>query len=350
MGKGKALVTGATGFIGSYLICALLERGYHVRGSVQNKADSAKLAPLKAFPHQENLEIVEADLLKPASWDSVVQSCDFVFHVAAQITFKTAEDVEKMITSIVDGTSAILKAAAKYDVKAVIITSSVATMYDFSHPGKVFTEEDWVDPLAKETMGYAKGKLSMEKAAMEFWESTGRKFKLSILNPVTVLGPTKVSKPFWSASVVIPLLDGSTKEMCQISMPLVDIRDVVEAEIRALELPISNGRRYICASGESPSIKNMADILREEFSKHGRDVSNIPVVEMKECPYTGENSENNVMRVGWGKVSLVSNERAKKELGMTFRSAKEAIIGMAHSLIELGVVPDLPLLSSAAKK
>lgn len=79
------LVTGATGYIASFLIKLLLEKGHTVRGTIRSLASKEKYGFLMKLDGLERLELVEADLMDENSWDKAVTGCDFVFHVASPI-------------------------------------------------------------------------------------------------------------------------------------------------------------------------------------------------------------------------------------------------------------------------
>lgn len=79
-------VTGASGYVASQLVARLLRGGHTVRGTVRNASDP-KVAFLKALPNADTrLTLHEADLLKPGSFDSVVDGCDYVMHTGTTYT------------------------------------------------------------------------------------------------------------------------------------------------------------------------------------------------------------------------------------------------------------------------
>ncbi len=84
--KKKVVITGITGFLGSH-VCNyfLMDGSFDVRGTVRDKNNETKLAPLrKAFGENFNkLELVEADLLKPETIDEAIKGCDYVIHTAS---------------------------------------------------------------------------------------------------------------------------------------------------------------------------------------------------------------------------------------------------------------------------
>ena len=89
--KPLVVVTGITGYIGSWVtLKALQDGGYRVRGTVRDKTNAAKLDPLKAAFGEElfgKLELVEADLLDEASIGAAIEGATYVLHVASPYRF-----------------------------------------------------------------------------------------------------------------------------------------------------------------------------------------------------------------------------------------------------------------------
>ena len=330
----KVLITGITGFLGTHIAKLLLEKGYFVRGTVRDPKNSVKLAPLKEFPQQDHLEIVVGDLLKAETWEPAVSGCDYVIHTAAPVTLATPKDESVIITPMVEGMKAILAACAKCkEVKGIVITSSVATVLDLSDPSKkIFSEADWAN--VEGNFAYGKGKTLEEKIAWDFYNSmdSSHRIRMTVINPSYIMGPSLLKTEFSSSYYTKKLLTGEMKLLPKLLFTIVDVRDVALAHLLALENPIADGKRYICFSGEHMWIRDIAQELKTEFAKFGYNVS---CEEMQECP---AKDKADVLYLRWAKTYKLVNELIKKELGMTFRSAKEAILELAHSLIKQGIV------------
>lgn len=85
----KVCVTGANGFLGSFIVKELLERNYHVRGTVRSTKDETKTAHLHSLPNAEKLlELVEADMGEENCFDEAFKGCKWVIHSASPFTFK----------------------------------------------------------------------------------------------------------------------------------------------------------------------------------------------------------------------------------------------------------------------
>ena len=116
----KALVTGATGFVGAAVARALLAEGWGVRALVRSGSDRRNLAGLAVEP-------TVGDLTDPASLDRALEGCEAVFHVAADYRL-WARRPEDIYESNVQGTRRLLVAAARAGIEKFVYTSTVATM------------------------------------------------------------------------------------------------------------------------------------------------------------------------------------------------------------------------------
>ncbi|KAG5719291.1 NADPH-dependent methylglyoxal reductase GRE2 [Termitomyces sp. T112] len=244
----KVLVTGANGFIAMWIVRKLLEKGYAVRGTVRS-ADKAKYLEeyFKAYGHKFEFMIVE-DIAKSGAFD---------------------EAVKELLEPAVNGTVGILKSALAYgqEVKRVVVISSVAAVSDFS-VYKLLNEDDWNEPSVIEikekgadAAGYVKyyaSKTAAERAAWQFYEDnkTGISWDLSVLNPSYVFGPPVhelkssdalgTSLRLWYDVVVV---GGQTEDFLKTGLAFIDVRDVAEANVLALENEAAGGERIIISAG-----------------------------------------------------------------------------------------------------
>jgi nucleoside-diphosphate-sugar epimerase len=206
----KVVITGISGFLGSYVCDTFLRDGrFNVRGTVRDAKNERKVGPLrKAFGDLFNeLELFEADLMNPESLDKAIEGCDYVVHTASPVP-NTGEpkDENVLIRPAVDGTLAVLRAAHKHKVRRVVITSSLSAivMKTPENIKEVFDENDWSDIEA--CPAYDKSKTLAEKAAWDYLYSLPEegRFELVAINPVFILGPALI--PAESSTQAIKLL------------------------------------------------------------------------------------------------------------------------------------------------
>ncbi|XP_048551362.1 cinnamoyl-CoA reductase 1-like, partial [Triticum urartu] len=246
-GRGRTVcVTGAGGFIASWLVKLLLEKGYVVHGTVRNPDDMTRNAHLRALEGAtDRLTLFRVDLLDKESLVAAFQRCEGVFHTACPVT----DDPEKMIEPAVNGTRNVINAAAEVgSIRRVVMTSSIGAVY--MDPRRTLDgkadETCWSDlEFCKNTKNwYCYAKTVAEQAAWELAKE--RKLDLVVINPSLVLGPllqTAVNASTWH---IAKYLDGSVQTYANAAQAYVHVQDVADAHTRAYETPDAHGR-YLCA-------------------------------------------------------------------------------------------------------
>ena len=240
------LVTGATGYIASHLIKLLLEKGYKVRGTIRSLKNRDKHAFLyNLCPEKnKNLELVEADLLKPATWPAAVEGVDYVMHLASPFPGVIPNNENEVIRPAVEGTINVIQAAIDKGVKKVVLTSSVVAIY-CGHDGKPTGPDDW--SIEEKCEPYPKSKTRAEKAAWDLWKKSEGKLELATVNPGFVLGPVFSSNGGTSEKTIVDFMKGRVPGVPKVNIACVDVRDVAECHLKAMENPNSNGKRiYLC--------------------------------------------------------------------------------------------------------
>ena len=234
-------VTGASSFIGSWVVAYLLERGYWVRGTVRALGRQAHLTSLPGAP--ERLSLFSADLLDgPAAFGEAMEGCSGVIHCASPFFFESSDPARELIAPAVEGTRAVLRAAlAAPLVRKVVLTSSMAAVYvSTRRSDHVHTEEDWSDlaHVRATSQHYAESKLLAEREAWRILaeeQPPGRGLLLATICPSQCLGPLMQPYLNTSARAVVEHADGSKALAANRSKGFVDVRDVALAHILALE-------------------------------------------------------------------------------------------------------------------
>ncbi|KAJ7560504.1 hypothetical protein O6H91_04G132800 [Diphasiastrum complanatum] len=252
--KGTVCVTGATGFLASWLVMRLLRKGYRVRATVRDPGNKSKVAHLRALPGaSERLELVGADLLTHGSFDAVVNGCQGVFHTASPVTIVKKDPQMEMIEPAVNGTLNVLSSCAKApSVKRVVLTSSTAAIRfrDGFPANSQLDETSWssIEFCTKHKIWYHLAKTLAEKAAWEF--ARKNKLDLVVVLPSFVVGPVLPPELSSTAADVLGLLKGTREKFEMHSrMGYVHVDDVASAHILVFEQPSAEGR-YICSATE----------------------------------------------------------------------------------------------------
>jgi len=196
------MVTGGTGYIGSWIVKDLLDRGYIVRMTVRDKSNRSKYEQLVLMAEKSKgkLEIWEANLLKEGSFDEAAKGADAIIHVASPFTLKFKNAQKELLDPALRGARNVLNAASKSGtVKKVVLTSSVAAIYgdssDMQELGlDEFTEEHFNTTSSAQHQPYSFSKTIAEKEAWKLFKQQNF-WKLVVVNPSFVIGIYRLSFP-----------------------------------------------------------------------------------------------------------------------------------------------------------
>ena len=215
------LVTGGTGFVGANVVRELLDAGVTVRVLARAGSDRRALGTLP-------VEIVEGDLCVPASLRRAVAGVTTLFHVAADYRL-WARDPQELYRANVDGTRAILAAAADAGVRRVVHTSTVGAL-GIPEDGTPGTEQT---PIGLHDMvgPYKKSKFLAEQVALEFARAG---LPVVVVNPSAPVGPWDV-KPTPTGQMIVDFLEGRMFTSLDTGLNLVHVRDVARGHLRAAE-------------------------------------------------------------------------------------------------------------------
>ncbi|KAK7850544.1 tetraketide alpha-pyrone reductase 1 [Quercus suber] len=303
-------VTGASGYIASWLVKLLLQSGYTVKATVRDTKDLKKTEhllaldgakerlklfkadlldegsfdsavdgcqalatnnlafqlnslhlysteDLKKTEHllaldgaKERLKLFKADLLDEGSFDSAVDGCQGVFHTASPVLMTASDPQSQLIDPAVKGTLNVLRSCAKVpSIKRVIITSSMASvMFNGKtlSPDVVIDETWFSDPISCEKLKLWY-MLSKTLAEEAAWKfAEENDIDLVAINPGLVIGPLIEPTLGFSLETFLNLVKG-TEVFPDGMCILVDVRDVANAHIQAFEIPAASGRYCIVA-------------------------------------------------------------------------------------------------------
>ncbi|ASK32282.1 aldehyde reductase [Chryseobacterium sp. T16E-39] len=332
------LVTGGTGFVAIHTILQLLQKGYRVRTTLRSLSRKDEIlamltnAGLSSF---ENLEFIETDLLQDKNWDEAVTKCTYVLHIASPIFLHLPKHEDEMIRPAVEGTVRILKAARNAGVQRVVMTSNFGAVgYSHKDPTRLITEKSWTDPNEKGLSAYNKSKILAERAAWDYIKNEGNGLELSVINPTAILGPSFTDKLSSGFGLLKSMLDGSMKLIPNIELAIVDVRDLADLHIRAMEDPKANGERFLALSDGTMTLPEIADFLKKEMPEVSQKISNKKVADWVIRFAAIFNSRAKAIAPLLGINRKASNAKAKNVLSWKPRTNKEAIIATVNSLIK----------------
>ncbi|KAG0475381.1 hypothetical protein HPP92_015067 [Vanilla planifolia] len=242
-------VTGGSGFIGSWLVRILLDRGYFVNATVQNLQDEGETKHLKALEGAEaRLRLVQMNLLDSDSIAAAVSGAAGVFHLASPCIVDRVNDPERqLLDPAVKGTINVLRAARDSGVRRVVVTSSISAIIpNPAWPADVVKDEScWTDLeyCRQNEIWYPASKTLAEKAAWDFAKEN--EVDLVVVNPGTVMGP--IIPPSINASMLmlLRLLQGCSEHYQDFYMGSVHVKDVALAHVLLYENSSASGR-HLC--------------------------------------------------------------------------------------------------------
>jgi dihydroflavonol-4-reductase len=323
-------VTGATGFLGAWIVEALVSEGHSVRVTYRERARLEALGDL-------DVETIKANTLDRAALRKALSGCDVLFHVAGVVG---ATPADRVFAVNAEGPRIAVEAAAAEDVGRVVLTSSVAAV----GPAPRDKVADETQPYTAHGQGmtYVDAKHEGEAAALGAAARTG--IELVVTNPSYVLGPGYVRHlpAETSTRLVVNYLRGRLPGVADSGTNIVDVRDVARGHLLAWRKG-RPGERYILG-GENAHWSRVMGLISEiagvrhpvlfippEAAPAARTARRLRVP----TPISFEAIQ--LMTRNW----QYSSAKAKRELGYEARSLEDTLrasVEWSRELIESGRV------------
>jgi nucleoside-diphosphate-sugar epimerase len=355
-GKGVVAVTGASGYIGSFVTTALRDAGYTVRACVRDPKNVEKVGHLQGL---SGVELFAADLFAEGSYAKAFDGADAVIHCAAVVEIAKVQDAQReVVDPSVKGVRNVL-ACLSPSVRTFVHTSSIAAVHQRNRQGNVLTEADWNEwaTLANDPYGFAK--TQAEKVVWDWAQKNGGRVAVRVINPTVVLGPvqcklhTKVRVCCFCFSQ-LTILQSSTvfcreavygNKVPPMLASYVDVRDVALAHVRALELPreADGGVQRFIVNSDSPAFRTdkIGAIAQQQLPQYVlRTPPRYPAwlvwILLILSYIFGSLVLSPLERSALTWREQVSNKKAKQVLGIRFRPIEETIKDGVASVIDGG--------------
>jgi dihydroflavonol-4-reductase len=236
----RALVTGASGFIGAHVVRALLSKG-------------AEVVAFDRTPPPVDVEFIRGDVLDGEAVRRAVDGCEAVFHLAAVYSYARA-DATLMRAVNVDGVRNVLEAAAHGDrVRRIVHTSSCATCGPVS--GRAATERD-LPPARELAVPYRRTKLDGERLAVH---AAAHGADIVVVNPTVPVGPGD-ARPTPTGKMVLDVASGRARGyVARSALNIVAVEDVAAGHLRAFEHGRA-GERYLLG-GENLAMREVFALI-----------------------------------------------------------------------------------------
>ncbi len=342
------LVTGANGYLASWLLKRLLEKGHTVHAAVRNPNNKEKLKHLDALATNTkgSIKYFAADLLKDGSYTEAMEGCELVYHTASPFTSNFKDPQKDLVDPAVKGTANVLNSAKEVaSVKRVVLTSSCAAIYSDAidcknAPHGEITEEMWNTESSLDYQPYSYSKTQAEKKAWEI-AKTQNQWDLVTINPSLVMGPPLNPGATTSESfnILKSMGDGTFKSGApKLGIGMVDVRDVAEAHFQAGFRAAAKGR-YI-TSAHNTNFLEMSLALKDKFGdKYPTAKSALPkwlIVLLG--PFIDKSLDRKFLRRNVNIEWKANNSKIKKDLKLTFRPLKSTMEESFQVLIDEKVI------------
>lgn len=247
------LLTGATGFLGTYLIDTLLTAGYEIRVLVRD-AENRQLPPWSKL-----VEVVSGDILDALVLRKALEGIDLVIHAAAMVSFSRG-DTPALLNINVRGTETLIDACLEVEQPRIIHVSSIASIGRTTDNSLADEETPWLAQQAQS--GYA---LSKYKAEREVYRGIAEGLEAVIVNPGVILGSGDWNQG--TPQLFARVADGL--RFCPQGVNgWVGAKDVASACRFLMEHPAPNGSRFILV-GENDSYQNVFGRMAEALGVKG---------------------------------------------------------------------------------
>jgi dihydroflavonol-4-reductase len=335
------VLTGISGFLGGHVGLELLKQGFAVRGSVRDlsRADKVRATLRANGADTAQLEFVALDLTSDAGWTEAMRGARYLQHTASPFVTRMPKDPNELIVPAVDGTRRALTAALAANVERIVLTSSMAATSYGHDPGRTapFTGADWTDLNGRGVNAYIESKTRAEKEAWTIMDTAGRHDDFAVINPNAILGPLLDEDPGTSAALIARLMDGSIPAAARLYFPVIDVRDVAAAHVKAMTAPDAGGHRYAMGA-RTLSFLEFANIVRDALPEFAKKVPSreVPDWVVRLFSFIDADMRGNVGELGV--IRRTDSSDVEKLLGRPLIPAEDAVIATARTLVEKGVV------------
>ena len=247
----KVFLTGATGFVGSYIARYLIRQGYTVYAT---KRPSSRLDLVSDI--QDKIIWSDCDLQDIIDIEEIIQKVDNVIHCAAVVSFQP-KDIDLMHLVNVIGTGDLVNLSLQHKIKRFVHISSIAALGRHKNDKQIDEEVEWQDSPYNTQYG-----ISKQMSEREVWRGQAEGMNVCILNPSLILGAG-----FWDAgtSVLFQRAYKGNPFYTTGSTGAVDVRDVAKLAVLAMASDIS-GERFIISS-ENLSYRSMLSTIAKNLNK-----------------------------------------------------------------------------------
>lgn len=318
------LVTGATGIVGLRLVYDLLLKEQAVRALKRTGSDMAFAEKVLRFygatdTQLKQIEWVDGDLLDIFSLEAALSDISTVYHCAALVSYDK-KDKKKLFQVNEGGTKNLVNACLASDVKTLCHISSVAAL-GVNKEGPTTEKTHWQRDENRSTYG-----LTKFLAEREVWRAGAEGLDVVVVNPSIIIGPAKADQ---SSGMLLNILQNGSKYYPSGGVGMVDVRNVSEACLRAVE-GLHYGERYLL-NAQNLSFREVLNTAAETYDNEPPKTK-LPdfLLEMAwrvgfVAQLFGIKSISKETARSAQRQTNYSNQKAIEELGMDFTPIRESL-------------------------
>ncbi|NYF20131.1 nucleoside-diphosphate-sugar epimerase [Xanthomonas sp. JAI131] len=332
------LVTDGFGYLGRWIVVALLRDGYRVRAAVADPRWEAEIRGAIALHANAagRFDIVAADVQCDAGWERAIAGCAFVLHNAAPLVAGTPRRTE-LAQRAQQATWRVLHAADRAGVQRVVMTAPALAALPPCGAMRRADESCWTRMETVRLDARTQMRILAERDAWAFVERHRSRMQLTTLLAGSVHGPLLGADTPASAQLLACLLNGRVRRLPRLGFDVADARDLAALHLRAMRHPDAADQRFL-AVGEHMQVDEIVTLLRARFPQYAARMPTRVASGLSAC--LDRLFDTGVQRLApeLCRCRDYDTSKATRVLGWSPRPARDSLIDAARSLILAGQV------------
>lgn len=325
----KILVTGGTGFLAGWVIRKLLTAHYQVRTTVRS---DQKFQRIVNMLQQEGIDTTQlsyvvADLTSSKNWDKAMEGITDVLHLASPLGGNNQDDPQ-LISVAKNGVVNVISAAIRSKVDKIVMTSSEATNYPDKNTRGIIDEHYWTDLNNPIITNYMRSKTVAEQTTWQMIHQQNHTKLVTIL-PGAIFGPGMAGRTTSTHQIFEMIIKGTPSP--KVVYPVVDVRDLADLHILAMNNSQTDGKRLI-AESEEMTMPQMAAFIKQHYPN--AKVSNATIPNWFVNLMAHFSSTMKVLNTMTGLKYHRDSSLARKLLNWQPRSAQQTVLDSVNYLMK----------------
>lgn len=354
--KTTVLVVGGNGYVACHVVAKLLDAGYSVRITVSEPLDSAEqLEIYSTVPDAgHRLSITEASVTNPGAFREVLRGCKYVVHCG--VSPAQAQREKDIIRAHLESVAALFDAIrlnGKPSVKRVVLTGSAAAVFHIQDPVPptgAFNEQSWNTRATATTDPVPFAKLSFEREAWRLQKMFG--VELVVMLPSIVIGPSLLHETSEAMRTIHDLASGSPffPFAPNLYWNFVDVRDVAEAHVRAMEHNDISEQRII-VSTDCLSLSEIGALIKKSHPHLTPPTYSAPSwITLIVAPLSHAKVKMSFLWRNLGVKKVLDNRKSLELLDMQMTPLERTVADSVEQLIRAGHLPPPPTPEQAREE